>query len=93
MALGRSSTLPRVAVASAQKISKRTYVSESKKDNAQISVDTAIRADQKKFFAETGKVPGEQPMMGSAANADAMMSPMAGKSTLIFGISRLRASY
>lgn len=82
MALGRSSTLPRVAAVSAQNISKRNYVSESKKDNAQVSVETAIRGDQKKFFAETGKNAEGQPMMGSSANADAMMSPMAGKMTL-----------
>jgi cysteine desulfurase len=38
-------------------------------------------ADQKAFFAETGKLPEKQPMQGTTANADAMMSPIAG----IFG--------
>lgn len=61
-----------------QKISRRGYVSETKKDNAQVSVDTAIRADQKAFFAETGKLPENQTLPGTSVNADAMMSPMAG---------------
>jgi cysteine desulfurase len=75
----RSSVAHRTATASAQKILRRNYVSESKKDNAQVSVDTAIKAEQKAFFAETGKRPEDQSMMGTSANADAMMSPMAGK--------------
>jgi hypothetical protein len=72
----RSSVTARVAGISSQKISKRGYVSESKRDNAQVNVDAAIRADQKSFFAETGKLPGNQTMPGSTA--DAMMRPMAG---------------
>jgi cysteine desulfurase len=57
---------------------KRGYVSATKKDNAQVNVDTAIRAEQKAFFAETGKLPENQIIPGTSANADAMMSPMAG---------------
>lgn len=53
-------------------------MSETKKGNAQVNVDTAIRAEQKAFFAETGKLPEKQTMPGTTANADAMMSPMAG---------------
>ena len=63
-------------------------MSESKKDNAQVSVDTAIRADQKAFFAETGKLPEKQIMPGMTANADAMMSPMAGESSYVRKIPR-----
>jgi cysteine desulfurase len=74
----RSSGAARVVGISTQKVSKRGYVSESKKDNAQVSVDTAIRADQKAFFAETGKLPENQILPGTSANADAMMSPIAG---------------
>jgi cysteine desulfurase len=74
----RSSGAARVAGISTQKASRRGYVSESKKDNAQVSVDTAIRADQKTFFAETGKLPESQILPGTSANADAMMSPIAG---------------
>lgn len=68
----------RVAAISAHPISRRGYVSESKKDNAQVSVETAIRADQKQFFAETGKLPQDEIVPGTSTTADAMMSPMAG---------------
>ncbi|KFY86984.1 hypothetical protein V500_07263 [Pseudogymnoascus sp. VKM F-4518 (FW-2643)] len=76
----RSSVLSRAAVvgASGQKVSGRRYVSESKKDAAQVNVESAIKADQKKFFQETGKSPLDQPMQTTGANADAMMDPMAG---------------
>ena len=78
-----SSTLLRNSVARAasisnQNISARGYVSETKKGNAQVNVDTAIRADQKAFFKETGKLPENQTVPGTMVNADAMMSPMAG---------------
>lgn len=53
-------------------------VSSTSKDSAQVNVNTAIRADQKAFFAETGKLPENQIVPGSGVNADAMMSPMAG---------------
>jgi len=76
----RVAPLSRVIPASAQKISRRGYVSETKKDNAQVNVETAIRADQKAFFAETGKLPENQPIQGTTANVDAMMSPIAGMS-------------
>ncbi|KAF4636406.1 hypothetical protein G7Y89_g1678 [Cudoniella acicularis] len=75
--LMRSSAV-RVAGITTQKISKRGYVSETKKDSAQVNVDTAIRADQKKFFVETGKLPENEVIPGTSATADAMMSPMAG---------------
>ena len=71
------SSAARVAGTSYQNTSWRGYVSETKKDNAQVNVDTAIRAEQKAFFAETGKLP-EKIMPGTGVNADAMMSPMAG---------------
>lgn len=84
----RTSATPRAAAISSQKISRRNYVSESKKDNAQVSIDTAIRAEQKAFFAETGKLPEKQTMPGMSANADAMMSPMAGESSYARKIPR-----
>jgi len=62
-----------------QKTTKRGYVSETLKNNAQVNVDTAIRADQKAFFAETGKLPESKIVPGTNVDADAMMSPMAGK--------------
>jgi len=73
----RSSTIARGAGIS-QKAVKRGYVSATKKDSAQVNVDTAIRAEQKAFFAETSKLPENQIIPGTSADADAMMSPMAG---------------
>merc|ERR1712093_811339 len=52
--------------------------SSTSKDSAQVNINTAIRADQKAFFAETGKLPENQIVPGSGVNSDAMMSPMAG---------------
>ncbi len=79
----RVAPVSRAGPAAAQKISRRGYVSETKKDSAQVNVETAIRADQKAFFAETGKLPENQAMRGTTANADAMMSPIAGMSECI----------
>jgi cysteine desulfurase len=67
-----------VAATPAQKVAGRRYISESTKDAAQVTVESAAKADQKKFFAETGKQLSDQPMQGIAGNADAMMDPMAG---------------
>jgi cysteine desulfurase len=72
------SPAPRVAAVSSQKISRRGYVSETKTDNAQVNIDTAIRADQKAFVQQVGNVPENQAVPGTTVNADAMMSPMAG---------------
>lgn len=62
----------------AQNTTRRTYVSETQRHNASVDVDTTIRADQKAFFKETGKLPENQTVQGTSVNADAMMSPMAG---------------
>lgn len=67
-----------VAGISNSKISRRAYVSETKRDSASINVDTAIRAEQKAFFAETGRLPEKEIVPEASVNADAMMSPMAG---------------
>jgi cysteine desulfurase len=72
------SAAPRVAAVSSQKISRRGYVSETKTDNAQVNIDTAIRADQKAFVQQVGKMPENQTVPGTNVNADVMMSPMAG---------------
>lgn len=77
--LVRNSLPPRGILGSGQKILSRGYVSETKKDSAQVSIETAIRADQKAFLAETGKLPENQSIPGVSVNADAMMSPIAGK--------------
>ena len=89
----RVAPLSRAIPALAQKTARRGYVSETKKDNAQVNVETAIRADQKAFFAETGKLPENQLMQGAGANADTMMSPIAGLSEwLICSVMVLNAS-
>lgn len=78
-ALSRSSAL---RVAGISQTSRREYVSETPKNNASVNVDTTIRADQKAFFQETGKLPENHIVPGTNVEADAMMSPMAGKSYL-----------
>ena len=72
-----------MAAISSQKISRREYVSETKNANAQVNVDTAIRAEQKAFFGETGKLPEKHILPGTSANADAIISPMAGESSYV----------
>lgn len=62
----------------ANQAARRCYVSESKPDKAQVSVDTAIRADQKAFVAQTGMQPENIKMPGTGMSADVMMSPVAG---------------
>ena len=59
-------------------IPRRSYVSESKPDKAQISVDTTIQADHKAFLAQTGKLPEDVKVPGTQMSADALMSPAAG---------------
>ena len=76
----RSAYMRRVLPITVQNTLRRGYVSETKKGNAQVNVEAAIQADQKAFFAETGKLPENQPMQGTTAHADAMMSPIAGRS-------------
>lgn len=56
-------------------------MSETKKDNAQVNIDTAIKAEQRSFFKETGSRPEDQIVPGTNVEADAMMSPMAGNSS------------
>ena len=58
--------------------SRRTYVTETKADKAQVNMDTAIRADQKAFIAQTGQLPEHVKMPGAGLSADVMMSPAAG---------------
>ncbi|KAI2625900.1 cysteine desulfurase [Hypoxylon sp. NC1633] len=67
------SSASRVAVATAAQTSRRGYVTESKRDNAQVNVETAIRLDKKDFMNEKG----ELVMPGSGAPANAKVSPMA----------------
>ena len=57
---------------------RRTYVSTTKPDKADVNVDTAIRADHHAFTAQTGALPENVKMPGTGLSADTMMSPAAG---------------
>lgn len=65
--------MSRVATAATAQISRRSYVSETKRDSAQVGVETAIRLDKKDFMNEKGDLV----MPGSGAPANATVSPMA----------------
>lgn len=58
--------------------SRRTYVSETGPRNATVTVESAIRADQKAFVQQTGQALQNERVPGSGLTADAMMSPVAG---------------
>lgn len=70
------------------KIWRRSYVSESKRDSAQVNVDTIISADQSSFIAQTGKQPENVSVPGTGIDAGAMLSPTAGKCFTSEGISQ-----
>ncbi|OKL63378.1 Cysteine desulfurase, mitochondrial [Talaromyces atroroseus] len=57
---------------------RRHYVSESKPGNAQVSVDTAIKAEQRKFMDQTGIQPQNAELPASSVSGDTSMSPTAG---------------
>lgn len=59
-------------------VTGRRYVSESKVGNAQVSVDTAIRTEQRKFTENTGIQPQNAELSASSVSGDAAMSPTAG---------------
>ena len=62
----------------ASRVAQRYYVSESKPNRAQVSVDTTIRADHNAFTAQTGQLPENVRVPGTQMSADIMMSPTAG---------------
>ncbi|EXJ83222.1 cysteine desulfurase [Capronia coronata CBS 617.96] len=67
------------SIATSRFINHRNYVSESKPSSAQVTdVQSAIKADQKKFMEESGNLPSQVKMPGAQMTADAMMSPQAG---------------
>ena len=57
---------------------RRSYVSESKPDKAQVNIDTAITAEHKAFVAQAGSLPKDVKMRGMEMSADIMLSPTAG---------------
>ncbi|KAL2854986.1 cysteine desulfurase mitochondrial precursor [Aspergillus pseudoustus] len=58
--------------------SSRTYVTETKAGNARVSVDTAIKQEQKEFMKQTGIQPQQTELPASGVSGDAAMSPAAG---------------
>ncbi|KAL2867304.1 IscS subfamily cysteine desulfurase [Aspergillus lucknowensis] len=70
-----ASLLPRRVLATP---SYRTYVSETKAGSAQVSVDTAIKQEQKEFIKQTGMQPQKAQLPASGVSGDAAMSPAAG---------------
>lgn len=60
-----------------QAVQRRTYVSESKKDNATVNVETAIKADQRAFIQQTGKKSEDVNLPGTGIGADVALSPAA----------------
>ncbi|KAL4911851.1 pyridoxal phosphate-dependent transferase [Aspergillus aurantiobrunneus] len=57
---------------------RRTYVSETKAGNAQVSVDSAIKQEQKDFVKQTGLKPQSAELPASHVSGDTAMSPAAG---------------
>lgn len=67
------------AAATTRLSQRRNYVSESKPSQAQVTdVESAIKADQKKFINETGNLPSQVQSPVTGLSGDAMMSPQAG---------------
>ncbi len=75
-----SSIIARPAsIAAPRLVQRRNYVSESKPSQAQVAdVESAIKADQKKFIQQSGNLPSQVKMPGTEMTADTMMSPAAG---------------
>ena len=76
--LAVSSGVKLLATSPASNIARRCYVSASKPDKAQVTVDTTIKADQHAFTAQTGTLPEKVKVPGMQMPADVMMSPAAG---------------
>ncbi|GFG02539.1 cysteine desulfurase, mitochondrial [Aspergillus udagawae] len=68
----------RVLATSGGAASRRTYVTETKAGSAQVSIDTAIKQEQKNFIKQTGLQPGKVELPASSISGDASMSPSAG---------------
>jgi len=56
----------------------RSYVSETKAGSAQVSVDTAVKAEKKEFMRQAGIQPQNAQLPASALSGDTSMSPSAG---------------
>lgn len=77
--LARSPRYPLpAAVISATKAQRRSYVSHSKVDKAEVNIETTIQGDHHEFIAQTGARPENVKVPSAALSADVMMSPTAG---------------
>jgi cysteine desulfurase len=66
------------SIATVRLAGRRNYASESKPAMAQVSdIDSAIKADQKKFIQQSGNKPSELNIPGTGLAGDAVMSPTA----------------
>ena len=57
---------------------RRSYVSSTKPDKAEVSIENTINADHDAFKTQTGAFPRDLKIPGLENSADAMMSPAAG---------------
>lgn len=75
-----TSVHPRTAsIATSRLANRRNYVSESKPSSAKVTdIDTAIKAEQKKFIQQSGNLPSEVNIPGTGVTAETAMSPAAG---------------
>lgn len=77
--LARSPRYPLpAAVISATKAQRRSYVSHSKVDKAEVNIETTIQGEHHDFIARTGARPENVKVPSAALSADVMMSPTAG---------------
>lgn len=58
--------------------SKRSYVSGTKAENAQVGVGNTVEEERKAFLGQTGVQPQDTQLPGSSVTGDASMSPTAG---------------
>lgn len=75
-----NSVHPRTAsIATSRLANRRNYVSESKPSSAKVTdIDSAIKAEQKKFIQQSGNMPSDVNIPGTGVTAETAMSPAAG---------------
>ncbi|KIW00236.1 cysteine desulfurase, mitochondrial [Verruconis gallopava] len=77
--LSRTARLAATHASTSRHRSCRTYVSHTNPLEATVNVETAIKADQKKFMQQSGLAPSDaQVPAAQSLDAGAMMSPVAG---------------
>ena len=59
-------------------VGRRSYVSESRRDHAQVNMETTMRAEQQAFNVRNGLASPSVPRAATEIGADAMLSPQAG---------------